>query len=253
MSDERRPSPRAQLVMRWAADVPVAQWGIFRNASQMALRRGIAHAMGGAFAVAVHTGRWRNTKDMDFYVRPEDRQRMVAVLDELGLSDYYDREAYDRGWIYRATTGDTIVDVIWSMANRRASVDDGWLARAPRVSARGVSVQVVPVEEMIWAKLYVLQRDRCDWPDVLNMIDANRDRLDWQHLLQRLGPDAPLLAGVLNMYAWLSPGRSRSLPENLWPQLGLAQPPSGPDVIEGRVALLDSRPWFGHQRGDDTP
>ena len=29
---------------------------------------------------------------------------------------------------------------------------------------------MLPPEELIWAKLYVLQRDRSDWPDILNLL-----------------------------------------------------------------------------------
>jgi hypothetical protein len=132
------------------------------------------------------------------------------------------------------------------MANRRATVDEGWLSRGPEVKVRGETLRIVPTEEMIWAKLYVLQRERCDWPDVLNLIYAAGPKLDWQYLLDRLAEDMPLLRGVFSIYAWLCPRRSEELPPWLWARL--AQPESkpgpSPEVDPARVKRLDSRPWF---------
>jgi hypothetical protein len=45
--------------------------------------------LGGAFAMAAYTGRWRNTKDMDLFVLPSQRDAMVQLLTELGFQDYY--------------------------------------------------------------------------------------------------------------------------------------------------------------------
>src|SRR3954465_3927527 len=116
------------------------------------------------------------------------------------------------------------------------------------VTIRGVSFRVVPPEEMIWAKLYVLQKDRCDWPDVMNLIEAQRQRLDWNHLLARLGSDAPLLRAVLSLFGWLCPGQR--LPRSLQEQIDSAPPPEpGPESGRRRAELLDRRPWFQNLAG----
>src|SRR3954471_12753809 len=52
-----------------------------------------------------------------FYVTPVDRERMIQAMERAGLTDHYERLAYDRRWIYRASQGDIIVDAIWAMAN----------------------------------------------------------------------------------------------------------------------------------------
>jgi hypothetical protein len=186
----------------------------------------------------------RNPKDLDLYIKPENRDAMVEVLDHLGLCDYYDTLPYDRGWIYRATDGNVIVDLIWSMVNRRATVDDDWLTRGGDVKFAGEKLKLIPIEEMIWSKLYVLQRDRCDWPDILNIIDKAGDSLDWARLVHRVGDDTPLLRAVLDIYAWLCPDSARSLPAWIWSEL--PQMPSASDngVMHERSDLIDSRPWF---------
>jgi hypothetical protein len=210
-----------------------------------ARKAGVRFAFGGAFATAVYTGELRNTKDFDFYILPEDREAMTQAIARAGLTDYFDELPYDRSWIYRAKRGEVLVDAIWAMANQRALVDHLWLSHGPLVEIRGEQVRAIPIEELIWAKLYVLQRERTDWGDVLNLIAAQTDGIDWEHLLQRLGDDAPLLAAVLCVFAWLDPNDAARIPATVWQRLDLPGPRTGPHVdSRARAALIDSRPWF---------
>src|SRR5947209_8398605 len=143
---------------------------------------GIVLAVGGSLAVSSYSGILRPIKDLDLYVAPDSKDRLIALLTQQGFEDYFDRVPYDRGWIYRAVSEDLIVDVIWQMANRRALVDDCWLSRGPVVEFEQVSIRLLPLEEMVWNRLYVLQRDRCDWPDVFNLLDIAGDKIDWLYL-----------------------------------------------------------------------
>jgi hypothetical protein len=195
----------------------------------------------------VYTGELRNTKDFDFYVLPQDREAMKDAISRAGLTDYYDQLPYDRSWIYRASQGDVLVDAIWAMANQRTQVDARWLTRGPLVEIRGEHLRAIPIEELIWSKLYVLQRDRSDWGDVLNLVAAQTESIDWEHLLGRLDQDAPLLAAALSLFAWLDPDRSREIPGAVWDRLGLRPP--RPDAEnqadpQTRASLMDSRSWF---------
>ncbi len=223
--------------------VGLEQWSTYRRVLVEAEANGPRFALGGAFAVATHTGRLRNTKDLDIYIVPHERQRMIDVLTRCGLEDYYPQLPYDRGWIYRGACDDALVDVIWGMPNRRAEVDLQWLTRGPALQVRGHVLTMVPAEELIWAKLYVMQRERCDWPDVLNLLYHTAGTLDWAHLLWRLGDDAPLLAGVLSVFLWLCPERGAHIPTWLCDRIGVRrQEGAGCGQCSH---LLDTRPWFG--------
>lgn len=225
--------------------LPEEQWEVYRTAMRAARKRGVRFGLGGAFGCAFYTGQWRNTKDIDLYVMPRDREAMIAALGDAGLQDYYAHRPYDRGWIYRSHRGEIIVDVIWAMANQRATVDEAWFAGGRRTSMCGEVVDVIAAEEIIWQKLYIIQRERCDWPDVLNLFYYAGGELDWQRLLERLGEDWALLAGAVTIFGWLSPGRARRLPSWLWERLRLTAPEGPePQVDPVRVALVDSRPWF---------
>lgn len=204
--------------------LPKRQWRVYRHVLRSAVGSGIPFALGGAVALGAYTGKFRNTKDIDLYVLPEDRERMIALLTAAGLRDYYSAAPYDREWIYRGTDGHAIVDVIWAMANKRASVDAEWISRAQEVLLDGMTMRILAPEELIWSKLYVMQRERCDWPDILNLLNATRSSVDWEHLKRRVGDDAPLLNGVVSVFSWLSQDSARTEPQ--------------------RANLLDSRPWF---------
>jgi hypothetical protein len=234
----------------WTQSIPPEQWRIYRRVLAAAQKARVPFAVGGAFAVATYTGSWRNTKDLDLYVLPQYREPMIHLLTSLGLSDYFDKVPYDRWWIYRSTADDTIVDLIWAMANHRAEIDELWMS-GPEIDLRGYRVTVLPPEAMLWDKLYIMQRDRCDWPDVMNLIYFAGSRIDWKYLIDRMGEDRALLAGALTVFRWLSPGHARQLPEWIWNRLGLAPPAAaddGPEIVKRRVDLLDKRPWYGPDR-----
>jgi hypothetical protein len=252
MKDGAERSPAQQGDLAWLDAIPDDQWSVYGAVIAEGRARGLDFALGGAFALATYTGHWRNTKDLDLFILPAMRDDWIDTLTHLGLSDYYDQLEYDRSWIYRAHHDDVIVDVIWSMANHRASVDDAWLSRGPRLEVRGELVCILPVEEVIWNKLYIMHNDRCDWPDVLNFLYAAGPSLDWSYLIARVGEDVLILHGLLSVFAWLCPGRARALPDWIWDRLQMPLPPTAgsPETDLARVRLLDSRPWFSGG-GDD--
>lgn len=236
-------------VLPWPDIIPVGQWYSYRSAIESAKTAGLSFLLGGGFALATYTGNWRNTKDIDFYIMPRDREAMIAALSSAGFVDYYETRPYDPGWIYRSTRDGIIVDIIWSMANRRAEVDEQWFDRAHPVLVREESIPVAPVEELLWCKLYIMQRDHCDWTDIFNLFHCCGEKLDWDHLIDRTGPDAPLLRSVVIAYDWLCPNSARLLPAKMRRRLELPKPKRVPEAEQQRrIRYLDSRAWFAGMR-----
>jgi hypothetical protein len=202
--------------------------------------------LGGAFALARHVDRWRETKDVDFFIRPRDRERAIAALLSVGFQDYHDQNRYDRSWIFRAHRPDALVDVIWTLPNHVTEVDDSWFSQAAHFTLRGRAYRTVPAEELVWIKSYVMQRDRCDWPDVINILRAKGAHLDWSRLLARVGDDAGLLHASLVLFNWLAPEHARDLPDWIRTRFNLIAPSTAsPEGTERRRAsMLDSRPWY---------
>jgi putative nucleotidyltransferase-like protein len=229
----------------WPECITDEQWSVYRRVITDCQAAGLRFAVGGGLAIGVYTEMWRDTKDIDLYVLPQDREVMRQVLNRAGLVDFYDQLPYDRSWIYRSVQDKVIVDVIWAMANYKTQVDERWILDGPVVTIRDLEIRLVPPEEMIWAKLYVLQRERCDWPDVLNIIHAQGERIDWNRLLQRLADDAPLLHSALRVFRWLCPTEAKTLPSWLRRDLGENEvgTPEGASC-RSRADLLDRRTWF---------
>jgi hypothetical protein len=219
-------------------------WHVYRRVIVLAEERGVSFALSGGFAASFYTAFWRNTKDMDLCILPRDRDSMVEITSDAGLHDLYDEKPYDRGWIYRATHEGLIVDAIWQLANYQGVVDDAWLTLGPEVTVYGDTVRLVPPEEMIWSKIHVVQRERCDFPDVINILYACGAHLDWSRMFERLEGEERLLASVLVLFSWLAPGRAREFPEWIWDKLEIRRPDAGPERDLDRIRRLDSRDWF---------
>jgi hypothetical protein len=232
--------------LAWEELIAPEHWRTYDCVLNRAIKEKVPFALGGGLAVGVYTGKGRHTKDLDLYILPEHREWIVNVMSECGLDDLHPTKPYDRNWIYRGHDSQVIVDAIWAMANRRAQVDRNWLDSGPIIQMFNQQFRVVPPEELIWSKIYVLQRDRCDWPDILNLIGATGPSLDWHHLLNRAGEDQPLIKGLVSVFSWVSPDRARELPKWIWNHLGLTppEPVQDPAGRPPRHDLLDTRPWF---------
>jgi hypothetical protein len=226
--------------------LPDEQWDVYRRVVREARALGVRFAFGGAFATASYTGQLRNTKDFDLYILPADLDAMKRAMSLAGLQDHYERLPYDRSWIYRSSRGEIIVDAIWAMANHRTAVEEHWVTEGPEVTIRGELLRAIPIEELIWSKLYVFQRERCDWGDVFNLLDAQAGAVRWKHLMDRMGEDIPLLTGALAVFSWLAPDTASSIPRSVWSRAGLRAPSAAEaaDLSLTRANLLDSRPWF---------
>src|SRR5262249_32351507 len=211
-----RPAPRPgslkAIQFRWPEAISASEWKLYSSAIRALRNERIEFLVGGGFARAGYTGHWRDTKDIDFYVRPEDRGRAEHALTKAGFADYYQKLPYDRAWIYRSYKKNVIVDVIWAMANQRAAVDDNWFGHAPRMTIRGERLLLIPPEELLWCKLYIIQRDRCDWTDIFNLVHEHGPQMDWARLIRRVEEDMPLLKAMLTVYGWLCPTDVKKLP-----------------------------------------
>ena len=227
--------------------IPLEHWHVYSCVLDRLRREEIPFALGGGLALGVYTQQFRRSKDLDIYIEPQHRQRIIGMMTECGLEDLFPEKEYVRDWIYRGHRGDIIVDAIWAMANKRANVDSWWVEGGPEVELFGSTYRVIPAEELMWSKLYVLQRDRCDWPDIMNLIQATGPTLDWEHLLWRVGEDRPLVKGVLSVFSWLCPESAARIPSRIQDKLGLSlsgKPERDPAGRPCRQDLLDTRPWL---------
>ena len=228
-------------------NISVEEWLFHRRVVESLGKRGIRFAVGGGVAFSAYSGRWRNTKDLDLFILQADRDSAIQAVTEAGFSDYFDQLPYDPAWIYRGYKEGHIVDLIWAMANHSTFVDEQWLGPSRSVLIHGLELPLTPVEELVFSKLYVIQRERCDWQDLFNIIYRQGERLDWPRLLEIVGIDAPVLGAMMRVYAWLCPEPATALPGWIWERMCVLPPDPAPGrgVDRGRIALIDTRDWFG--------
>jgi hypothetical protein len=77
----------------------------------------------------------------------------------------------------------------------------------------GVPARLVPVEEMIWSKAFIMERERFDGADVAHVLQARAEDLDWQRLLGRFGENWPVLLSHLLLFSYIYPDDAGRLPD----------------------------------------
>jgi hypothetical protein len=164
--------------------------------------------VGGAYAYERYTGIARHTKDFDVFLRRRDARRALAVFAASG----YATELTFPHWLGKAFSGEYYVDVIYGAGNGVAVVDDLWFRNAVEETVFDVPVLLIPPEEMIWSKAFIMERERYDGADIAHLIRATGNQLDWDHLVRRFGMYWRVLLGHLVMYGFIYPEERTQVP-----------------------------------------
>ncbi len=171
--------------------------------------------VGGAFALARHAGVSRFTKDFDIFIRPSDAERAIGAF----AAASYRTELTAPYWIAKAFHEDLFVDLIWSSGNGVATVDDEWFDHATEDEVLGMPSLLVPAEEMIWQKAYIMERERFDGADVLHVIHARAEELDWDRLMRRFADHWHVLLAHLVLFGFAYPTERHRVPERVMREL----------------------------------
>ena len=176
---------------------------------------GVPFLVGGAYAFAHYTGVYRDTKDLDLFVLPADVERALEVL----AGDGWRTEHHPDGWLAKGFKGEYFVDLIFSSGNGVAVVDGAWFARSVPGRVFGQDVQLVPAEEMIWSKGFVMERERFDGADVNHLLRAMGPKLDWNHLLARFERYWEVLLAQLLLFRFSYPSDRDVIPDRVMTDL----------------------------------
>lgn len=155
--------------------------------------------VGGSHAFLEYTGIVRNTKDIDLFLRRADMDRAMEALRSAG----YRTELTFPHWLGKAWQHDDFVDLVFSSGNGVCIVDDGWFDHAVETQVLGMPVKIVPAEELLWQKAFVMERERFDGADIMHMLRARGSRLDWDRLHARFGERWPLLYTYLVFFSFV--------------------------------------------------
>ena len=102
---------------------------------------------------------------------------------------------------------DPFIDLIFRGANGLCEVDDEWLGRVVRGEVVGRPGPLVPPEELLWLKTWVMERHRFDGADVNHLLRSYADRLDWDIVLRRFAANGAerVLLGHLLFFGYVYP------------------------------------------------
>jgi len=172
---------------------------------------GVPFLVAGAYAFFEYTGIFRDTKDLDVFLRERDLEGAFRVLEDAGFRT----ELLDPGWIGKAYRGEYFVDLIFSSGNGVAVVDDLWFEHARPARVMGVDILLAPPEEIIWSKAFVLERERYDGADVNHLLRARAEELDWDRLLFRFDRYWEVLLSHLLLFRFAYPGERSKVPDRV--------------------------------------
>ncbi len=200
----------------------------YRRVIEVLQRNDIGFLIGGAFAFVRYTGIGKDTKDLDLFIRRSDWDAVTDLLRDHGIMT----ELTFPHWLGKAFGGrqrEFFVDLIFSGGNGVAEVDDEWFAHAPRDESLGFPVRLMPIEEMIWSKAFLMERERFDGADVLHLIRARQKDINWPRLLARFGEHWRVLLCHLVLFPYVYP--NEPVPKALEELLDRAK--NEPEELEG--------------------
>jgi hypothetical protein len=211
---------------------------------------GIPYLVGGTYALEHHAGVVRETKDLDLFVRRADWSRVAETLGAQGMRS----ELVFSHWLGKVKDNGHFVDIIFAGGNGLVEVDDEWLAHGVPSVVLAVPVHLVPAEEMIWSKAFVMERERYDGADVMHILRKSARDLDWPRLLRRFAPHPAVLLSHLVLFEFVYPDHRDLVPEWVMDQLWRrtrARDPVGRNVCRGTLIsreqyLIDVTAWGYH-------
>jgi predicted nucleotidyltransferase len=223
----------------------------YKEALELLQHGGVEFLLGGAFATFHYTGIYRDTKDLDIFCKSSEYPKILKLFADHG----YRTELTDVRWLAKVFKDDFFMDVIFDSVNHICTVDDSWFQHAHEGDFDGVTVKIVPPEEIVWCKAYVQNRERFDGADVNHMILKCGKDLDWKRLLTRLDQHWHLLLAKILLFQFVYPADYREIvPKWLFDELiKRAQeqydlPPSVEKVCRGPIIdntqySIDIKDW----------
>ncbi len=188
---------------------------MFRETLMVLNRDRVPYVVSGAFALQVHTGIGRATKDLDLFLTPEDMPAALRCLTRHGFRC----KANDPVWLHKAHRHGFFIDLITGMSNAVITVNRSWIERSTPTMILDVRARVLAAEELLTSKLFVVRRERFDGADIAHIIYASQGRLDWERVLDLIQEHWEILLFALVLYRYVYPAHSHYVPSWVWQHL----------------------------------
>ena len=165
--------------------------------------------IGGSYAYCRHVGIERDIKDLDLMIMEWEWPSVARALTASGITN----ELTFPHWLGKALHDGLQVDIIFNGGNGVTAVDRDWFRFAIPDTVLGHEVRLAPVEELLWSKAFVMERERFDGSDVLHLLRGFADRLDWGRLCRRFAGHEGVLRAHLMLFAYVYPGEADRVPD----------------------------------------
>jgi hypothetical protein len=211
-----------------------AEARLFRQWLEIMRRSGVPYALGGAYAHYAITGIWRDSKDLDAFVRPEDVRTVLDAFAEAG----FETEVRNPHWLAKVHSAPHLFDILFAVRHMtRLRISDDWLGTSLATRFLGVPTRLLGPEETIATKAYIANRDRFDGADILHIIRALQGEVDWGRLIDLLEGDEEIVLWHLVLFAFVYPMHRDWLPRALMERAF--------ERVQAMPALLGARGFRG--------
>jgi hypothetical protein len=231
-----------QLLDSTAERIEDAHDAIHAQVLRRLSRSGVPFLVGGTFALTRYTRLPRATKDLDLFVEQRRLPALLAEFEAFGLSTCLTHPH----WLAKAKIGAATVDVIFGSGNGLSPVDAEWFQYAHDADLYGVPVRLMPPEELLWSKAFIMERERYDGADVAHLLRAQGLTLDWARVERRFGDHVPVLLAHVLLFHYIYADAADHLPPELLPRLESLTRAARARTTDGRLCrgTLLSREQF---------
>ncbi len=146
-----------------------------RGAASALKENGPRFALAGSYALWAY-GAPEPSHDVDLVVAESDVANAVATLTDAGFA--VERPPED--WLFKARTGDTVVDVLHRLNGVR--VEAVTLDCAEQHDVLAIRMPVLPPTMVLIQQLRSLGEHHCDFAKLLPAVRAVREQLDWERI-----------------------------------------------------------------------
>ncbi len=197
------------MIQRDLSKMAPEEVNVFRKWLEILNAKGVAYVLGGAYALYLHTGIFRETKDLDVFIEPKDLKTALDAFSAAG----YETKIHSPHWLAKVFHGPYFLDLLFGFWNGRLRSIQNWCARSKTAPFAGVPVPLISAEDLIVSKAYVAGRDRFDGADIVHVILKAEGKVDWTQVLIQLGDDYALLLWHLILFDYVYPGHSEGIRE----------------------------------------
>lgn len=189
-------------------EAAIGRFPVYEEVLDQLISNDFDFLIGGGHAYNLYTKLDRPSRDFDIFMREEDCHEALAMMDRIGL----DTELSFPHWLGKAKRDDVTVDFIYGSGNGIAPVDEDWFRHAVEGELWGRRVRFCPVEELIWSKSFIMERERYDGADIAHLFHSTAETLDWPRLAARFAEQWPVLLSHLVLFHFIYPFDRNKMP-----------------------------------------